>query len=191
MKKKVLLIDMDCILVDMMPYWLSEYSRRSGESIRLKDLDTYWLRTVVEKPEIIDEILHEEGFFLDKPLMPGAREYFQKLIEDDRFDVVVLTQPPRRADHSVREKRIWMEERFSDFEQTNMMFGHRKELVAPSGDLIFDDCPDHLIACKKANPEIITATITYPYNEDVKVDKRFDDRVTAWEDFFNFVKSLK
>lgn len=187
-KKKRLLIDMDCIMVDMMPYWLSEYNRRSGENIRMKDLNTYWLRTIVSKPEIIDEILHEEGFFLDKPLMPGAGEYFERLVAEDRFDVVVLTQPPRRADHSVREKRIWMNKRFPNFEPFNMMFGHRKELVR--GDLLFDDCPDHLINWKKANPKGVLATITYPYNEGTKVDVRFD-RESAWKDFYHFVNKLK
>lgn len=186
--KKRLLIDMDCILVDMMPYWLSEYSRRSGENIRMRDMDTYWLRSIVSHPDIIDEILHEEGFFLDKPLMPGAGEYFERLVAEKDFDVVVLTQPPRRADHSVREKRIWMQDRFPEFEHVNMMFGHRKELVR--GDLLFDDCPDHLINWKKVNPRKITATITYPYNEDTKTDVRFD-RKEAWKDFYEFVQSLK
>jgi len=132
--------------------------------------------------------LSEEGFFLDKPLMPGAKEYFQKLINDDRFDVIILTQPPRRADHSIREKRIWLQERFPNFDHTNIIFGHRKSLVR--GDLLFDDCPDHLLSWKKVNPKGTVVTITYPYNEDIKVDKRFD-RKNAWEEFYHFVNSLK
>ena len=119
--------------------------------------------------------------------MPGAKEYFQKLIDDDRFDVVILTQPPRRADHSVREKRLWMQDRFSNFDHVNMVFTHRKELIR--GDVLFDDCPDHLINWKKANPSKIIATITYPYNEDTKVDKRFD-RKEGWKEFYEFVISL-
>jgi 5'(3')-deoxyribonucleotidase len=171
----------------MMPFWLKEYSKRSGELIKTKVLNTYWLRQIVSKPEIIDEILHEEGFFLDKPAMPGAVYYLRKLMEDDRFDVVVLTQPPRRADHAVREKRIWMQGRFPKYELSNMIFAHRKDMVR--GDLLFDDCPDHIVGWKKRNPRGITATINYNYNLDTPCTVRFNKRV-AWEEFYDFVTSL-
>ena len=179
---------MDCIIVDMMPYWISEYSRRSGESLKLKDIDSYWLRSIVAQPEIIDDILHEEGFFVDKPAMSGAVRYLQKLMHDDRFEIIILTQPPRRADHAVKEKRIWMQERFQDYPLANMIFAHRKELIR--GDLLFDDCPEHIKNWRKYNPKGITASIKYPYNEDIKCDIMFDDRRKAWEEFYNYALSL-
>ena len=102
--KKPMLIDMDCILVNMLPYWLDIYNEMSGEDISPKDITEYEIRNLVKEPEMFDEILHEEGFFVGIKPMPGAVKYMRKLI-DEGYNIVILTQAPRNSDYAIKEKR--------------------------------------------------------------------------------------
>jgi 5'(3')-deoxyribonucleotidase len=188
MNKKPLLIDMDCILVDMLPWWLGEYSRLSGEKITLRNIVEYEVRNLISNPSLFDKILHTRGFFSNLPPMPGAVKYLNKLIEEG-YDIVILTQPPRKADYAIKEKRIWMQRYFPSYGLANMVFAHRKDLV--DGCLLFDDKPSHLEHWKDAHPEGITATIEYPYNRSAPVDKRFTNRRNAWKKFYEWVTSLE
>jgi 5'-nucleotidase len=179
------LVDMDCILVDMLGTWLKRYNELSGERVSVKDIVQYEVRNFIKKPNLLDVALHEKGFFLNLPPMPGAIKYFQKML-DDGYDLVIVTQPPRKADYSIKEKRQWIQERFPNYDLSNMIFCHRKNLIR--GDLLIDDKPGHLLEWKSMNPKGIITTITHPYNHDVKVNARFDDKHTAWKEFYEFVK---
>jgi len=186
MKKiNTILVDMDCILVNMLLAWLKRYNELSGEHISVKDIVRYEVRNFIKKPNLLEVALHEKGFFLDLPPMPGAVKYFQKLL-DDGYDVVIVTQPPRKADYAIAEKRQWIQQRFPNYDLSNMVFCHRKNLIR--GDLLIDDRPSHLLEWNAVNPKGIIATIEHPYNKEVKVDVRFQDRHTAWKEFYQYVK---
>ena len=181
-KLKTLLIDMDCILVDMLPYWVKTYNDLTGEHVRLEDLHTYELSNYCKKADLLYDILHTEGFFLPKnlPPMPGAVEYFQKLL-DEGYQLIIVTQPPRKADFAIKEKREWIKHYFKNYDLTNMVFCHKKELIR--GDLLFDDNPSHIEHWKKYNLDGVVTTINYPYNKEIKVDARFN----SWKEFYEFV----
>jgi len=186
MKKiKTLLVDMDCILVDMLPPWLKSYSEETGTVVKVEDVDDYDLRRFCTNVKALDNILHKPGFFYDMEPMPEAVKYLTKLMEDG-YDVVILTQPPRRAEFAVRDKRRWMKKYFPKFELANMIFAHRKHLVR--GDLLIDDKPEHLDKWKSLNPDGISATIEWKYNRSSKVDWRFKNQKTAWKRFYEAVE---
>ena len=189
--KKTLLIDMDCILVNMLPPWLNRYNsilRARGQvsNVSVADLESYNVGLVCKDTEVLYDILDERSFFFNMEPMPGAVEYFQKLLDDDRYDVVVVTQPPRCAEFAVRDKRRWILKHFPNFDLKNMVFCHRKTLV--KGDLIFDDKPEHLSGWKIANPKGVLATLDWKFT-DVPTDFR-GSLENGWEEFYNFVTSL-
>jgi len=180
LSKLPILLDLDQIVVDMLPGWLDEYSKRTGEKITLDDITTYWIRKLVSYPDVIDDILHEEGFFLKHPPMPGVVKYLTKLIKQEH-NIVIVTRSPRKSEHAFVEKRAWVRKYFPDFPMENIIFSGLKELIR--GSLLFDDCPDYLESWSLTNPGGITATIDHPYNKDTYCDWRYY-KETAWEDFY-------
>lgn len=181
--KKPLLIDMDCTLVNMLPPWLKRYNEETGSKVKLSDIKEYDVGLVCTNQKVLYDLLDEPGFFFNMDPMPGAQKYFQKLI-DDGYDLVVVTQPPRRVDLAVRDKRRWMKKYFPNFELMNMIFCHRKNLI--DGALLFDDKPSHLVEWKKSHPDGLTATLDWQFNR-VPVDCRVSLE-NGWEEFYEYVK---
>ncbi len=207
---KTLLIDMDAILVNMLPPWLEKYNEATGENVQLSDVKEYNLTKVCTNAETLDAILHEDGFFYDMEPMPHAILAMQVLMEAG-YDIVIVTQPPRgtlykhpttpdellkllddpEPEFAVRDKRRWMKKYFPGYGLENMIFCHRKDMIR--GDLLFDDKPDHLIHWKEANPGGITATLDWGYNRLPEVNASVNFRGSlenGWIDFVDFVHSV-
>lgn len=172
----IILIDLDSILVDMVPTWLVKYNARTGENVCQDDIKDWKVDAYVKEPKVLNEILESDGFFVDLPPMPGARDGFNELRKAGH-DLIILTQPPRKSKTGMEDKRIWMNRYFPDFDTSNMVFAHRKENYY--GDILFDDNPKHLEDWKKRFPDKRTATIDYAYNRAVKADIR----VSSWREF--------
>jgi 5'(3')-deoxyribonucleotidase len=102
--------------------------------------------------------------------------------------LVIVTQPPRKADFAIKEKRQWIKDRFPDYDLSNMIFAHRKYLI--DGAVLFDDKPSHLQEWKENHPRGLTVTVEYPYNTDASSDMRFYSKASAWKQFYSYVKSL-
>ena len=185
--KPILLVDMDQILVDTVPSWIRQYEILSGDKVSTDQLKIYDFGTTVKYPELFHGMIDVPGFFYNLPPIPHAVDYFSQLLGNDRYEVIVLTQPPRRADYAIKEKRDWLQLYFPNIDLTKIIFTHKKHLVR--GDLLFDDKPSHLIEWKKYNPEGKTATIEYPYNFGTKVDFSFE-KETAWIEFYEVINRI-
>ena len=184
---ETILIDMDGIMIiDMLQQWLDKYYKLSGDRVNASDVVTWSVDDFIERPDLLSKVLEKPLFH--KELLPTSSfvSVFKKLMKLD-LDIIVLTQPARRADFSVRDKRDWMKELFPKFELSNMIFAHRKEMI--DGDVLFDDNPEHLRKWKKRHPKGITATIEHPYNIDAPVDWRFTNHKKAWKEFYEAIKN--
>ena len=182
MKSRTLLLDMDCILVNMLPPWLARYNERTDENVTVDMIKDYNVGLICKNEKVLYEILDEPDFFYNMEEMPGATKYLKKLI-DDGYDVVIATQPPRIAELAVRDKRRWIQKRIPDFDLKNMIFCHRKSMIM--ADLIFDDKDEHLIGFKKTNPNGVTATLDWKFT---KSDTDFRGSLeNGWAEFYEFV----
>jgi len=187
--RKTVLVDLDETLVSMLPVWLKKYGNITGDIISPKDVVDYDLKKFCKNGELLYSILEKPGFFYDLPPIPGALKYFQKLIDDRRFEVMVVTQPPRTAHYAIRDKREWMKTFFPNFDLTNMIFCHKKEYIR--GDVLFDDAPHHLCEWNKVNKKGVTVKINYPYNAFFPSSWAFN-RNTAWMNFYdNLIKMVE
>jgi len=184
---KTILVDLDQILVDMVPKWLECYYKTTGERIKEKDITNFEIRHFVKYPNVLDALLEKDGFFFNMSPMPNSLKYLKK-IKDLEIEIIILTQPPRKADYAIKDKRKWMLKYFPWFDASNMIFAHKKHLIR--GDLLFDDNPEHLKKWKAVNKKSMTATIDYPYNRDAKVNLRLTKQ-NAWKSLYNFLKSNK
>lgn len=183
-----ILVDMDGTCVDMTPVWLKKYYKATGELIKESQISDWDFEKFVKYPIVFHKILEEENFFFNLKPMPGAVKYINKLIKHG-YNIVFLTQLPRRSNFAANDKRRWIKRYFPDFDLKDLIFAHRKELV--SGMVIFDDNPHHLRNWKEKwafTGNAITAAIDCPYNTSLQVDWRFKHKSTAWKEFYENVR---
>lgn len=184
---KTLLIDMDAILVNMVPPWLQRYNRLCGTNVKMEDVKEYNVGLVCKNEKVLYEILNEPGFFLNMEAMPGAVACLRTLVNDG-YDVVILTQPPENSAGPIADKQQWIKERFPKFSLKNIIFCSRKELI--SGDLLFDDRPAHLEHWSEKFPNGKLATLDWLYNKEAKVDFRGALDGSGWVNFVKFVREV-
>jgi len=122
-EKKVLLIDMDGVLVD----FESEVREHHNLLINLIGVDDI----PDDEPDLIPNI-----FKNPKPIN-GAIEAIKKLEESGKYEMVIITTAPWGNPQSSTHKREWIEKYFGNLFKKQMIVTHRKDLVF--GDYLIDD----------------------------------------------------
>ncbi len=182
--KPIFLVDMDSITVDMTKTWIQKYYDKTGDLVVEDDISVWNWANKTKYPDICNSIIEEEHYFANLDPIVGAVEYATKLMEKG-VDFLFLTQPPRKSDWAVRDKRLWIQKHFPKFEMKNAIFAHRKEIIL--GDLLFDDSPEHLFnwsqKMTRFNVKHVPVTIDYKYNRDAKAHWRMLNKETAWKEF--------
>ena len=103
-------IDLDDVLADSLPHYVQALNRRFGLSIDLAE--AAW-RIVDRLPQIPRREAHsffseliENGFFLSRPLLPGAKEAVESLAEEGHRLFIVTG----RATRDAATTREWLEQ---------------------------------------------------------------------------------
>jgi 5'(3')-deoxyribonucleotidase len=122
-EKKVLLIDMDGVLVDFereVREWHDQMISLIGED-NIPD----------EEPDMIPNI------FKDPKPINGSLDAIKKLEESGKYEMVIVTTAPWGNPQSSSHKREWIEKYFGDLFKKQMIVTHRKDLIY--GDYLIDD----------------------------------------------------
>lgn len=115
MKKKIVYVDMDNVLVDF---------KSALRKVEPSTLEKY--------KENVDEI---PGLFSYMDPMPGAIESVHKLSE--KYDLYILSTAPWDNPIAWAEKRIWVGRYLDDIFHKRLIISHCKNLCA--GDYLIDD----------------------------------------------------
>lgn len=190
-EKLIVLVDMDNTLINLSQKFLEKYNARTNEGVKYEDVTDYHFGNCFKQPHLVDEIICSDGFFLDLDPYPNAIKYFNDIQELD-VNLILLTQPSRKSDVAIIEKRKWIQRHLPSFELSNVIFTHHKELV--DGDIFFDDSPEHLKNWENYRYEyscrsFYTCKIEHPYNKNTRTDFSFMDIDTAWERFYEVVRN--
>lgn len=187
-----MLIDMDGVLVDMLPAWVSAYNTAADESLTTDDVVSYrWADFVGEEKEIIaEECILRPGFFYNLEPAKDSIEVLKSLHEDGH-EIVIITTPP--TDHAkgcvastvIEEKELWVRKHlpFLHPVKNHMIYTRRKDTVL--GHVLFDDGP-HNIAEYEAAGLGLTCVMDYKYNQHVASSFR----VSSWNEFHIIVQGL-
>jgi 5'-nucleotidase len=170
-----LLIDMDSVTVELMPYWLNLYNQEYGESLTKEQITDWNLERIAKRGNVILDYLERPGFFLNPPPVTGAIEYITKL-KGDGHDVVFVTTC--QAGHT--DKLAWLKKHFLSHNHRHVIFATRKELVL--GDVLLDDGPHNL-----NHPHALNVCFDQPWNRHVETDHR----VHSWPDFYQLIQNLE
>lgn len=170
--KKILCIDMDSVIVDLMSEWYRRYNRDYQDDLTVErvvdwDAQSYVKRECGAK---IYDYLHEPGLFLNLKPLPYAIEVLERLAK--RFDILVVTSSPSAV--AYREKEEWVLRHLPFVGRQNLIFAHRKDLIR--GDLLFDDAPHNLQGFLATGR--VAVAMDYPYNRNVPCL-----RVSGWLEF--------
>ena len=120
MKKKIIYIDMDGVLVDL------------GKAFdKFFKLHPYLKERYKDNPD------HIQGIFRNPPPMKGAIEAIKKLQESGKYELFIATASPWGNPSANADKRFWIEEYFGNIFHKKMFITHRKDLLM--GDYLIDD----------------------------------------------------
>lgn len=183
MRKLKILVDMDSIACDTLPYWLDRIAQNTGVRAKVDDIKLWAMDKCppLDKvdPRLIFGVLQEPGFIHGIPPMPGVAKVLKQLM-DDGHQVMLCTA--RHGPVSMPETITWMRQHLpfmSPEKQTAFIYD--KEWV--EADVIIDDKAETLVKYLNKHQKAIALTITYPYNADLAHDRlgRVDYGPDAWD----------
>ena len=120
MEKKILLIDMDGVLVDL------DY-----------EINMQFYRNPHLKERYHDAPDHIPGIYRFPPPIEGAIEAVYQLHDSGKYDMFVATAVSWGNPEGATDKRYWIEKHFGDLFHKKMFITHRKDLLI--GDYLVDD----------------------------------------------------
>jgi 5'-nucleotidase len=123
--KKMVYIDMDGVLVDLVSAVYLKYAHALGD-------DEFDVNKIVDQ---------DPDPFYDAEPIEGAINAFKLLFNNPRFEPYILSTAPWANTESLTAKRVWVEKYLGDIANKRLILTHRKDLMI--GDYLIDDRPNN------------------------------------------------
>jgi 5'(3')-deoxyribonucleotidase len=154
-----LLLDVDGVVANMVLALLNAIGSKSTPS----DFPTWDVLKALPKEEHdrAIEVLEDPSFWLNLPLVEGAKRGVQEL-RDQGYEVVWVTAPWKSCPGWDEARRSWIRKHFGPDDE--IIITADKQTV--DGDLFIDDKPDNVESWKKAHPGKPAFLFNTPHNKD-------------------------
>ncbi len=180
MSKRIILLDMDDVLSNLVQPWMQLLNKKFNIEIDFEGLVGWNLGTIlpVKYPVLtssdVYSVLDLPGFFRNLPVIPGAKEGLKEMLELDWRPVIVTSLPivKHNSGQVIQEKCEWVEEHLKGLiDHRDIVVTYRKFLV--QGDVLIDDGPHNL-------QEYPGRTIAFdrPWNKNEEAT----ERVSNWSE---------
>lgn len=156
--KPVLLLDMDGVVVNLLPRWLAEYHLISGEHIAIEEITEYHHEKFVSHKQAWWYAL-EPALFKAAPV-PGALEAVTRLSE--LYDIYFVTYCSPQAPMAMIAKRYWLKTHLPWFDLDKVIYTKSKHLI--KGDFLVEDSVEMMDNWCKHNLGGAGLLIKAPYN---------------------------
>lgn len=173
---KTILVDMDGVLNEFQSFFKKKIQQLgygydpSGDSqyhseygILGKNNNTISKK---EQKTVAQEIMLDYDFWIDLPVMKGAKECLQWL--NKKCNLFIATTPYRFSDTYTGVKVEWLKKHFPFIQPDQILFSKSKWEL--EGDAIIEDKPETLEKCKERG--MFTIAFDQKYNALVDVDYR-------------------
>lgn len=178
-------VDMDHTLNRLYEAYNNHYQKLYDKdlSITREMLTSYYIHEITGPDKNKErkrkyEIFNTPGFWESIPIYTGAAQVMERLYK--KHDVFILSAPWTQAPGCYNEKRAWVEKHLPFFDVDRIIFTKYKYLL--DGDVIIDDCPEHLIN-NRCRWQI---KMWYPFNEGIPV---LD--AANWNDIEIYINDIK
>ena len=157
-----ILLDMDGVIVDLLPEWLLHYRQVGGEPLTPKNFHTYNWEDQVQNRKLFLQVLKSGGLFSSAQPMSGALVGLANLRK--KHDVTLVTKVMGGSSRAFDAKIGWLW-RFvrPQIPTADIVFTGAKHLI--SGDVLVEDSPQNLVMWLAANPLGMGFLIDHPYNK--------------------------
>jgi len=186
-KKLTLYIDIDEVIAKFLDKLCTEYNYKYNTNIKISDIKTWSLNTYMDGDKAF-EIINSPGFFGSLELIEGAIETIEKLVNNDKYEVFIISSPSN--EFSVFEKYLWIRKHLPFFDIKNLILvGNKGDLLSRlngEGGVLFDDCPEYI---RKFNG--VSVVMDRAYNRELVIGMDCDYRVSEWSEFYEVVKGLE
>lgn len=131
--KKVIAIDMDCVLADFLPAWVSRINLHDDPHLKLDDILGWDIKEFVKTENDVYRHL-DYHFFRNLEPIKGSQVAVRKLIEEyDVYIVTTATTHPR----SLTAKLEWLTEHFPYMPHSKVVLCGDKSIIR--ADFMIDD----------------------------------------------------
>lgn len=137
-----LLLDMDDVIADLTVH-LWHFTQGLGIAYDIDDISAITHRfssnhvPCPDQRQMVRDIVESEGFFRRLPVMPGAVEGVQSLL-DAGINVTVCSKPLETSPSCASDKYEWLREHFPMLASTAILAPDKNRVV---GDVLLDDAP--------------------------------------------------
>jgi 5'(3')-deoxyribonucleotidase len=180
---KTVLCDIDCVVADLLGPWLAAYNSEYAQDISIKDVSSWDLGKCVPDGDEVYQIIRRPGFFASLPLLGGAKEGLEALLEKGN-DVYLVSAAYSAS--AFAEKFDWVRKHLPFMNDRVFLTDGKTPKGLIRGDVLIDDGPHNLIDFKERNPNGLAIAAYHYYTEpanrkwDFAVDFMSDTR-TAWK----------
>ena len=140
-KKLTIYIDLDEVVCKFLEKLCLIYNSKYNTNIKISDIKTWSLNTYMDGNKAF-EIINSPGFFGSLEPIEGAIETIEKLVNDDKYEVFIISSPSN--EFSVFEKYKWIRKHLPFFDVGNLILvGNKGELLSRidgENSILFDDC---------------------------------------------------
>lgn len=179
--RKIIKIDCDGVLRDLLPQMCKVYNKYFNEHIEPENVLEYDLTNTFHKCMDIDGITPNKWFFdehiheiyVNSPVCHKSKESMDILHEKGYYIIIVSHQPENWHQAATL---LWLE--MNDIYYDSICFTEKKHII--NGDIMVDDNVNFLDICNKNERKIL---IGAPYNINIKKYERFNT-------LFDFVNTL-
>lgn len=182
MKSKLILVDMDGVIVNFEEGFLKAWRQKYPELpfVQLQNRNSFYIRDDYPKEFLskVEEVYFKKGFILGLHPIEGAINALKEM-ESEGHQVKICTTPLNGNKFSEEEKTAWVEKYLGKGWLKNLIFIKDKSTV--DGDYLIDDKPDIKTTVIPKWEQII---FDAPYNRNVN-DKK---RLMKWSDWRKVIK---
>lgn len=157
-KRPTILLDYDDVLVDTLPYLISNYNARTHSSLRIEEI-TNWDLSKFGDWRIFHAFLTDPAFWRNVPDKGDALLIVQQLINDGRYDIFIGTASNSIQEYQAKVEHI--EQRIPGFNLSKII--PIKDKAKFRADVIVDDGLHNLKECAEFMRCIV---MDMPHNQE-------------------------
>lgn len=183
MNKKIIKIDVDGVLRDMLSMMCHIYNREYNENIKPEDVKDYDVDVSFPKCKEVDGMSAKYFFFNEMAwevyncanILPKAKEAIDILYSLGYYIIIVTNQ---ESYSNQLYTLMWLDN--NDIYYDSICFTKDKSII--KGDIMIDDCIDFLKQCDNNEEELVC--VKAPYNEN-------DNFFTKVPSLYHYVRFLE